>query len=425
MKKIQIVKPLLLIAAVVLSAFNGYSQMSLRSDGIDNLNFQYQISSIDEFIGRFNDAVKNPQAESALGGLFDINRIADNQEMLVDSATNVIMKMSDGQVKLDFTDKDWFALVECVGSMQGKEVSFNLYLTVESLDNGVTRWVISHADGQLFELLPGDQSGHLSISPTDHELNFTSLVEITNKQKREISQLLAVTNPLNQSSVFCTLVYYGLLKLTRIKDITFQFYQVPDYVFSVRNFPREDSNAGWLISDWKKTSASDKKAIFSCLRPRPDLRPQSEDNREDVFRPIPMDADSAIAVVRNFVTDINSYFNTRNPSILEKIRQTISGVYLFTADGCKILSVASLDPPLGSTHWQLLLKGILSPDFKGRSCRVNYLRVEDDSNLTQRGRFTVVSGELIVDGLQNLTEPVLFYLHGDKIAGIRPKNLIK
>ncbi|MBD5187552.1 MAG: hypothetical protein HDS96_00315 [Bacteroidales bacterium] len=424
MKLVSIIKPLLL-AAMALTVMKGYSQMSLRSSGIDNMDFQYQINSIDEFIGRFNDAVDKGCNKSALGNLFDVPTIADNQDLLIESAENFIEKIADSKPKLGFADKDWFAFVECVGSLKGKEVSFNLYLTVEALDNGVTKWVISHADGELFELTPNKQAGPLSISPTDHELNFMSLIEITNKQKSEIVQLLAATNPLNQASVFCSMIYYGLLKLTRIKNITFQFFQVPDYVFSVRNFPREGSNAGWLISEWSKASNADKNAIFSYLRPHPHLKPLTTAGDADKLRPVQLDADSAVKIVQDFVTDINTFFHTRQSSQLEIIRQKISGAYLFTADGCKILAVGKPDTLYGGTHWQQLLKGILNPDFKGKHCRVNNLEVETDSIITKQGKFTVVSCELMVDGVQNLSEPVLFYLHGDKIAGIRPKNWIK
>ncbi|MDE7110899.1 MAG: hypothetical protein K2O38_03250 [Muribaculaceae bacterium] len=409
---ISCIKPLL-FAAAVLCSIQASGQTSLHSTDVDNLIFQHQINSIDEFILRFNEASttdrQNPDSQS-LRSLFDLKTIANNPEILVDSAQNFIDAICENEVHLNFADSKWVARAECVGSLEGKEVTFTLYLTIEQSNNGAFKWALSRVEGSSFELTPKDQKLRPSISPTDHELNFMSLIEITDRQKSNISDLLSTTNQLNRASVFCSLIYYGLLKLTQIKDVSFLFYQVPGHLFIVKDFPRNDSNAGWLIYEWSK------------IPPDIEKTPITEDRDVDIFNPIPLDSDSAMSIVNRFVTNMSSFLCSRNPAMLENIRQAISGPYLFTADGCKILLPSKHTSPSGATSWQQLLAGILNPEEKANRCSVSDLQIIQDNQSTRNGKFTVVSGNLTIGNHPELAEKVLFFLHGNQIAGMRPQN---
>ena len=65
---------------------------------------------------------------------------------------------------------------------------------------------------------------------------------------------------IDPTTAFLTLIYNGQLNIDYVEDLEFFFYQVPDYVFSIKEFNRNDSkNDGWLINSFKRITEQEKK----------------------------------------------------------------------------------------------------------------------------------------------------------------------
>ena len=66
-------------------------------------------------------------------------------------------------------------------------------------------------------------------------------------------------------SVFYSYVYNGWLEIEYVEDLEFMFFQVPQYQFSIKHFDREELNAGWLISSFKKISEQERNNFLTYI----------------------------------------------------------------------------------------------------------------------------------------------------------------
>ena len=121
------------------------------------------------------------------------------------------------------------------------------------------KWVISKAQGDIFSLKPSKESEKIMMMPDDHETNFLSLHRITNEKDDLISNYTCKSHYVDETSVFLSYVYNGLLNIDYVSDLSFTFLQVPGYEFSIKEFEREGNNVGWLIYRFNKLSEEQKK----------------------------------------------------------------------------------------------------------------------------------------------------------------------
>lgn len=127
------------------------------------------------------------------------------------------------------------------------------------------KWVIAKAEGDVFKLKPSLKSEKIMLMPDDHETNFMSLHRITTEKDDLISCYMQKDYPLDETSVFQSDVYNGLLDIDYVKDLQFIFYQVPNYVFRIKFIERETNNTGWLITDFDKVSEDEKEDFLDYL----------------------------------------------------------------------------------------------------------------------------------------------------------------
>lgn len=392
-------------------------QALMQAEFLDDINLQHQVASIDEFIHRFND--RQADSDMNLRLLFNLQDEAFNPNRALD----LIDSITANDTKLHFSDRDWYAQLYCTGTMQGKAVNFTLNLTVEQKGKGWYTWVLANAEGPMFAGPSLDSKNQKSISATDHELNFISLAEELEKNPQDVEVYLSASNPMNNASVFCTLIKYGILKFTGIKKTDFVFTQVPGYIFIVEDFPRNDSNAGWLISQWGRASDADKRQLLRRLSPEePPIRPDANKGRKEAFTPIPMASDSAIQIVNAFVKKMDSFLKTRNLETLKQIENQIEGPYHFTARDTKLLALTKGNSLQYASDWQRLLNGALGLNTPLKSIVATDVTVINTPSADNATKFTTVSAKLNLNGSPTLSEQVVFYLHGNQIAGIRPLN---
>lgn len=101
------------------------------------------------------------------------------------------------------------------------------------------------------------------LMPDDHETNFMSLNRMTNETSTYIMDFVRKDAMVDELSVFMTLVKQGLLKIDYVSDLSFTFFQVPGYIFSIRNINRNSQNTGWLIDSIQSISEQQKTDIYN------------------------------------------------------------------------------------------------------------------------------------------------------------------
>ena len=60
----------------------------------------------------------------------------------------------------------------------------------------------------------------------------------------------------------------GMLKFSVVREIQFHFYQVPNWIFVVREFERQGKNSGWLIDKLIRVNNNQKEEIRDRLLQR-------------------------------------------------------------------------------------------------------------------------------------------------------------
>ena len=104
-----------------------------------------------------------------------------------------------------------------------------------------------------------DTIGKYRIPPVANELNFMYLSTMTDKNHAPyIANYKAKNISVCPFSVFLALVWSGNLKIVSTKRVRYHFLQVPNYVFTVSYFARENINSGWLIDCILKTTEEEK-----------------------------------------------------------------------------------------------------------------------------------------------------------------------
>lgn len=230
-----------------------------------------KVKLIDEFIKRFNGEEIYPNANSLketdrinnIIALFDFHSLKKDANILSYGEDFVTAIVRDS-IQLHYSDTDWYAKIICNGFLGKKEVQFALYLKVESRGEDMYKWVLIGAEGEIFDLKPtevkkvlpkrGEIDESSFILPNAHEVSFMSLAGITKNNAKNIMSFVEKDFRTNQLSVFLTLVNKGMLTISTTQDAEFVFCQVPNYLFKVKKFVREEKNSGWLIYSLEKIS---------------------------------------------------------------------------------------------------------------------------------------------------------------------------
>lgn len=235
--------------------------------------YDSRIKLVDEFFDRFNGKEGHPDIsrkdkdyrKKNLMFVFNGRMFKSKEDAKFKELQNFINTVIEKNISINYSDTTWFAKAVCHGKLKGKEVNFTLYLNVEHRKEDMYKWVIAKAEGDVFKLRPSLKSEKIMLMPDDHETNFMSLHRITTEKDDLISCYMQKDYPLDETSVFLSDVYNGLLDIDYVKDLQFIFYQVPNYVFRIKFIERETNNTGWLITDFDKVSEDEKEDFLDYL----------------------------------------------------------------------------------------------------------------------------------------------------------------
>lgn len=223
--------------------------------GSDHVSNMMQVKQIEEFMVRFNrevtpivmDSTTTHKDMKMLALLFDADVLEQRRGEVVEFAETMLRD----DVKLHFTDTTWIAIANCKVKHKKKLHDIVLYLRTEHIEGNMYKWVIIQAEGDLLILRPQKRSKSYKISPTDNELYFMQLADITGTEPENILNYSKRSFKIDQTSVFFALVASGQLQVEYVEQLTY-YFQTPHYDFFVNYYSREGTNSGWLISDFKK-----------------------------------------------------------------------------------------------------------------------------------------------------------------------------
>lgn len=254
----------------------GATNASAQTGFFELLNRDHYLSRvkmIDEFFARFNGeetrkdlGSEYSDRESGVLLLFDIAKFKSKNDSGFIAAKEFAHSAVCSGVKLNFEDKNWFAKIKCHGKLAQKKVTFNMILCVEERDSAMYRWAISDVEGNIFNNSRDKAHKELFIMPNDNEQFFMSVRKTTTESYKFIDDYVKHSYHADALSTFLALVRNNQLKIDSVTDIEFIFLQVPDYLFSVKYFERENKNAGWLIDSCSKMSKRDKEQILKDWR---------------------------------------------------------------------------------------------------------------------------------------------------------------
>ncbi len=399
-------------------------------DMLDSELFNTRVKLVSEFMQRFNGEEKHPYIDSGaadvekmnLCQLFDAEYIRNNRQNAETKAFRFVDSVLINNVKIHFGDPEWYAKVKAVGQFKGKEVSFDIYLTVEPRGKDMYKWVISDVDGEIFNLKPSRESDRIMLLPNEHEANFMHLNSITSEKDDYITLYSSDLSPVDRLTVFNTLVYYGYLDIDYVTDIEYTFLQVPGYSFTIKEFERESTNSGWLISDWTEITKQGKQEVlqrlyngkYATTQPK---EVKSGSPRESVRTP----AGKAIQMVESFVRNLNTYI--KDKSTADNLNKAVKGRYKFIISDNLSNQLAKYYKSKSQKSYRLdtLLGWLGNADCPIQSIMLSDAEPFENENIRPdyASGYTLVKCDLSTTGLIQLTEKVVFFIYQDQIAGIK------
>ncbi len=246
--------------------------------------FSRKIKIIDEFIDRFNGrdsslfktAAKNKQYLFTRGrqivSLFNLENTSFTDK---DTSLKIFFKLvmnSEHPVYLSFNDTDWYAEAQGIFLLNGKLVEMPLIMNVKSQGDEWSKWMIAGVGNMVpsNEPMPSVSANMKNksvqyISSSAYAMNFVELHNVfTNDMAPGYFFDPAILNTYKVRQ-FAASIKSGQLKFRYVKKISFHFYHVNGWIFTVDQFNRKSLNSGWLISSIQKVTVGEKEVALKKL----------------------------------------------------------------------------------------------------------------------------------------------------------------
>ncbi len=394
--------------------------------------YRGRVKLVSEFMKRFNGEKKNPYiAPNAaeidkinLCQLFDADFIIKNREDIESKAFQFVDSILLNNVKINYSDPDWYAKTTCVATFKGKEIKFDIFLIVEPRGKDMYKWVIADVKGEIFNLKPSRESEKIMLLPNEHESNFMRLHSITSEKDDYITLYSSHMSSVDRLTVFNTLIYYGYLNIEYVSDIEYTFLQVPGYAFTIKEFERESTNSGWLIESWEQMTNEEKNQILEQLYngKYKDLTLKHPTTHEP--RLIKSEnEDDAFAMVENFVSLLDKYAGTKDKAVLDLINKAVKGRYTFIiTDEITNQLAKFFNSKIQQSYRMDALTGWLgNAKSPIKAVSIDNLKSFDSEFIRPEYSegYTLICGDLSTDGTLKVKEQVVFFIYEGQIAGIK------
>jgi len=261
------------------------AQIVANFDPNDEL-FRQEVKLIDEFIERFNDDSTTDLSRFysrdkegfhisrnvMLISVFNLqdNSLTQGNDDLKEFFTTVLDKAHP--VYLAFNDSDWYAEADALFLDNGKMVAIPIILHVVSQDDWA-KWMIAGVGSPrpvkqpppAINIKRSKAPPQSFISTSAHVTNFSEFHSLLteNMQPENYFEPRAAASP--AGARFIAGIKKGQIRFQYVKELSFHFYHVHGFVFSVQNYTRKTFNSGWLIGGIHKVSAVEKTAAKNKL----------------------------------------------------------------------------------------------------------------------------------------------------------------
>ncbi|MDP4213181.1 MAG: hypothetical protein Q8918_12090 [Bacteroidota bacterium] len=259
------------------------AQQILMNDNSER-NFALEVKQMDEFFERFNND-KNTLLRTYIRKKYPTVRIdrltllkslfnQENKNWNIADLNAFYRKVNDSlhPVYLDFNRSDWYASVLCRFIYKGKPINLRMTLNIRQSGNGGLSWIISGAFSPTLQHEAGGVSkapaiakGRKFLNPISHATDFIGLSKAMSDPKNINDYLDSSFYRKPYSLDFLNSLKHNELRFEYVLHITYYFFQVKDWVFTVNHYQRNSTNSGWLISRLMKASDDEKKIYKTRL----------------------------------------------------------------------------------------------------------------------------------------------------------------
>jgi hypothetical protein len=260
---------------LVIGSYCASAQLVTSGNNRLPRNYQIKVKQFNEFINRFNyekDFLNQDigpafsekiSREQYIGLLFNgesDNKMAEktNNDTLI---ANFIGMVCRDSLFLDTYSELVFAELKCRVTVNGN----NTYLSVlarQEVDHGLKWSLVSvHPDFNPDGKNEGVKEQYVSpdtqneqpdyIPPLSNETNFIVLKKILTGKNNLRIYTAKHHNP-ERINDFYHAVGTGELKFNYVESITYYLFDVPGWIMVIRNYQRDTTNSGWLISELER-----------------------------------------------------------------------------------------------------------------------------------------------------------------------------
>lgn len=243
--------------------------------------FLYEVKLIDEFIERFNDepgSYIRQQSKALYGSDSIISRrkllrsLFDKNKAWGENPALFINQVLTSAQNLSFTDSNWYAEVECIFSIDGKNVQVPLILHIRQENDGA-KWMIaglgtSNISSRIVKfspIMPMAKSIDNFIPTSSHGTNFIVLSQVLTSTMNASAYLEPELLQTERAQKLVSLIKLHKLTFKYAKSIRYRFFSIGGWVFTVGYFKRKETNSGWLISDLIPADAAQKSELIKKL----------------------------------------------------------------------------------------------------------------------------------------------------------------
>jgi hypothetical protein len=264
---------------IILFFIQSFSSSAQQSVSGLTETFAFSVKSIDEFIGRFNydrgtEFEKYFQEHYAgqeltrpklLLSLFNYRNksFAGNPDV-----KKFIEEVSDSLLPqyINFSDRLWYAELECKVIYNSTPRSMALILRVEEDQNRAFKWTIVSADADFLgtDTLVKDSLSFISdneylknrindknryfLHPVSHALGFMNIDVIFSYMNEDIEDYVYEGKKSVQLENLIAKVKKHEIEFIQVNAISYHFLQIKGWIAIVDYFNNNDLNSGWLIN---------------------------------------------------------------------------------------------------------------------------------------------------------------------------------
>jgi hypothetical protein len=241
--------------------YKSYSQNNLN-DVILKQNFNYEVKQFSQFIDRLNYQEKiKPLNDSLPSKKLNIISLLNSVDTALINDLNTIEfvnSLSLNTSKISYTDTNWFSVANCFFYYKKIQYSVDIILELKGSNASGYKWIIANIIcPNFFNSLKLEENANF-INPMNHDVGFTELTKGM-IDKTYLFEYLDQNEQPSNKIMFLTLVKTGELLFKQINEIKFNLLQFDNWIIEVKNFNRNISNSGWLISTILKVNSNEKR----------------------------------------------------------------------------------------------------------------------------------------------------------------------